>query len=45
MASKKNRARSARDASPRKFKKKTSVLVTEKVEYVTTRTSTCSCAS
>jgi len=34
MASKKNRARSARDASPRKFKKKTSVLVTEKVEYV-----------
>ena len=34
MASKKNRARSARDANPRKFKKKTSVLVIEKVEYV-----------
>jgi small subunit ribosomal protein S18 len=34
MASKKNRARSAREANPRKFKKKTSVLVTEKVEYV-----------
>lgn len=34
MASKKNKARSARDANPRKFKKKTSVLVIEKVEYV-----------
>ncbi len=34
MASKKNRARSARDLNPRKFKKKTSVLVIEKVEYV-----------
>jgi small subunit ribosomal protein S18 len=34
MASKKNRARSARDANPRKFKKKTSVLVIEKVEFV-----------
>jgi small subunit ribosomal protein S18 len=34
MASKKNRARSARETNPRKFKKKTSVLVTEKVEYV-----------
>jgi small subunit ribosomal protein S18 len=34
MASKKNRARSARDANPRKFKKKTSVLVTEKVEFI-----------
>ncbi len=34
MASKKNRARNAREANPRKFKKKTSVLVTEKVEYV-----------
>jgi small subunit ribosomal protein S18 len=34
MASKKNRARSARDANPRKFKKKTSALVTEKVEFV-----------
>jgi small subunit ribosomal protein S18 len=34
MASKKNRARSARETNPRKFKKKTSVLVTEKVEYI-----------
>jgi small subunit ribosomal protein S18 len=34
MASKKNKARSARDANPRKFKKKTSVLIIEKVEYV-----------
>ncbi len=34
MASKKNKARSARDANPRKFKKKTSVLVIDKVEYV-----------
>jgi small subunit ribosomal protein S18 len=34
MASKKNKARSARDANPRKFKKKTSVLVIEKVEFV-----------
>lgn len=34
MASKKNRARSVRDANPRKFKKKTSVLVIEKVEYI-----------
>lgn len=34
MASKKNRARAAREANPRKFKKKTSVLVTEQVEYV-----------
>lgn len=34
MASKKNRARAARDASPRKYKKKTSPLVIEKVEYV-----------
>ena len=33
MASKKNKARS-REASPRKFKKKTSVLVIDKVEYV-----------
>ena len=29
MASKKNKARSARDANPRKFKKKTSVLIIE----------------
>ncbi len=34
MASKKNKARSARDANPRKFKKKTSLLVIEKVDYV-----------
>ena len=34
MASKKNKARSARDANPRKFKKKTSVLVIEKIEYI-----------
>lgn len=34
MASKKNRARAARDAAPRKFKKKTSALVIDKVEYV-----------
>ena len=34
MASKKNRARAARDANPRKFKKKTSVLVIDKVEFV-----------
>ncbi len=34
MASKKNKARSAREANPRKFKKKTSVLTIEKVEYV-----------
>jgi small subunit ribosomal protein S18 len=34
MASKKNKARSAREANPRKFKKKTSVLVIDKVEYI-----------
>ncbi len=34
MASKKNRARNAREANPRKIKKKTRVLVIEKVEYV-----------
>jgi small subunit ribosomal protein S18 len=34
MASKKNRARTARDLNPRKFKKKTSLLVIDKVEYV-----------
>ncbi len=34
MASKKNRARTARETNPRKFKKKTSVLVIEKVDYV-----------
>ncbi len=34
MASKKNRARASKDTSPRKYKKKTSALITEKVEYV-----------
>ncbi len=34
MASKKNRARQSKDAAPRKYKKKTSALVTEKVEYI-----------
>ena len=34
MASKKNKARNAREANPRKFKKKTSVLVTDKVEFI-----------
>jgi small subunit ribosomal protein S18 len=34
MASKKNRARAAKDAAPRKYKKKTSALIIEKVEYV-----------
>lgn len=34
MASKKNKARSARDANPRKFKKKTSVLIIDKVEFI-----------
>ena len=34
MTSKKNKARSPKEANPKKFKKKTSVLVTEKVEYV-----------
>ena len=34
MASKKTKARSARDLNPRKFKTKPSVLVIEKVEYI-----------
>lgn len=34
MASKRNKARSARDANPRKFKKKTSVLIIDKVEFI-----------
>jgi small subunit ribosomal protein S18 len=34
MTSKKNKARAPREANPKKFKKKTSVLVTEKVEFV-----------
>ena len=45
MASKKNRARQSKDAAPRKYKKKTSALITEKVTTSTTRTSTCSRAS
>jgi len=34
MTSKKNKARSPKEANPKKFKKKTSVLVTDKVDYV-----------
>jgi small subunit ribosomal protein S18 len=34
MTSKKNKARAPREVNPKKFKKKTSVLVTEKVEFV-----------
>ncbi|MCU1394271.1 MAG: rpsR [Ilumatobacteraceae bacterium] len=34
MTSKKNKARAPKDTNPKKFKKKTSVLVTDKVEYV-----------
>jgi len=34
MASKKNRARQSKDPNPRKYKKKTSALITEKVIYV-----------
>jgi small subunit ribosomal protein S18 len=34
MASKKNRARASKDTAPRKYKKKTSALITEKVVYV-----------
>ena len=34
MTSKKNKARAPREANPKKFKKKTSVLVTDKVEFV-----------
>ncbi len=34
MASKKNRARASKDTTTRKYKKKTSALITEKVEYV-----------
>jgi small subunit ribosomal protein S18 len=34
MTSKKNKARAPREANPKKFKKKTSALVTDKVEYV-----------
>jgi small subunit ribosomal protein S18 len=34
MASKKNKARTSRDLNPRKFKKKTSILLIEDVEYI-----------
>src|SRR4029079_1573195 len=34
MTSKKNKARAPKEVNPKKFKKKTSVLVTDKVEYV-----------
>ena len=34
MASKKNRARASKDTTTRKYKKKTSALITEKVIYV-----------
>ncbi len=34
MSSKKNKTRSPKDANPKKIKKKTSVLVTDKVEYI-----------
>lgn len=34
MTSKKNKARAPKETNPKKFKKKTSVLVTDKVEYV-----------
>ena len=34
MTSKKNKARAPKELNPKKFKKKTSVLVTDKIEYV-----------
>ena len=34
MTSKKNKARAPKETNPKKFKKKTSVLVTDKIEYV-----------
>jgi small subunit ribosomal protein S18 len=34
MSSKKNKTRSPKEANPKKIKKKTSVLVTDKVEYI-----------
>jgi small subunit ribosomal protein S18 len=34
MTSKKNKARTPKEANPKKFKKKTSVLVTDKVEFI-----------
>src|ERR1700710_962111 len=34
MTSKKNKARAPKDTNPKKFKKKTSVLITDKIDYV-----------
>jgi small subunit ribosomal protein S18 len=34
MTSKKNKARAPKETNPKKFKKKTSVLVTDKIDYV-----------
>lgn len=34
MTSKKNKARAPKELNPKKFKKKTSVLLTDKIEYV-----------
>jgi small subunit ribosomal protein S18 len=34
MSSKKNKTRAPKDANPKKIKKKTSVLVTDKVDYI-----------
>lgn len=34
MSSKKNKTRSPKDANPKKIKKKTSILVSDKVEYI-----------
>jgi small subunit ribosomal protein S18 len=34
MSSKKNKTRSPKEANPKKFKKKTSVLLTDKIEYI-----------
>jgi small subunit ribosomal protein S18 len=34
MSSKKNKTRSPKEANPKKFKKKTSVLLTDKVEFI-----------
>jgi small subunit ribosomal protein S18 len=34
MSSKKNKTRSPKEANPKKIKKKTSILVTDKVEYI-----------
>jgi small subunit ribosomal protein S18 len=34
MSSKKNKTRSPKDANPKKIKKKTSILVSDKIEYI-----------